>query len=50
MTTKPLVLVLCTGSSCHIHLAEGIFRQVSAGLIELSSAELKHNLKREEFE
>ena len=50
MTTKPLVLVLCTGDSSRSHLAKGILRQASGGLIEVSSAGLKHKFRREEFE
>jgi hypothetical protein len=47
MATKSLVLVLCTGPSCHSHLAEGILRRASADLIEGSNADLKHKFKRE---
>jgi arsenate reductase len=50
MTTNPLVLVLCTSNSCHSHLAEGILRQASGGLIEVSSAELKYKFRRKVFE
>lgn len=47
MTSKPLVLVICTGNSSRSHLAEGILRRAPAGLIEVSNAELKHKFRRE---
>src|SRR5580693_2008625 len=36
--TKPSVLILCTGNSCRIHLAEGILRDVAGDLFEVHSA------------
>ena len=47
MTTKQLVIGLCAGNYSRSHLVEGILRRASGGLIELSSAELKHKFKRE---
>jgi arsenate reductase len=37
-TTKPAVLILCTGNSCRSHLAEGILRQSAGDLLEVHSA------------
>ena len=37
-TTKPTVLILCTGNSCRSHLAEGILRQAAGDLLEVHSA------------
>ncbi|NBV20657.1 MAG: arsenate reductase ArsC [Proteobacteria bacterium] len=38
MTTKPSVLILCTGNSCRSHLAEGILRSVAGDILEVHSA------------
>lgn len=37
-STKPAVLILCTGNSCRSHLAEGILRSLAADLFEVHSA------------
>jgi arsenate reductase len=37
-TTKPSVLILCTGNSCRSHLAEGILRAAAGDLFEVHSA------------
>ena len=38
MTTKPSVLILCTGNSCRSHLAEGLLRTAAGDLFEVHSA------------
>ncbi len=37
-TTKPTVLILCTGNSCRSHLAEGILRSVAGDFLDVQSA------------
>ena len=38
MTTKPNVLILCTGNSCRSHLAEGLLRSMAGDLFAVHSA------------
>lgn len=38
MTSKPAVLILCTGNSCRSHLAEGLLRAAAGDLFEVHSA------------
>ena len=37
-TSKPAVLILCTGNSCRSHMAEGILRHAAGDLFEVFSA------------
>ena len=37
-SSKPTVLILCTGNSCRSHLAEGILRHVAGDFLEVASA------------
>lgn len=37
-TTKPTILILCTGNSCRSHLAEGLLRAAAGDLFNVASA------------
>jgi arsenate reductase len=37
-STKPTVLILCTGNSCRSHLAEGILQQAAGDFLNVVSA------------
>jgi arsenate reductase len=37
-TSKPTVLILCTGNSCRSHLAEGILESVAGDIFDVQSA------------
>jgi len=38
LTTKPTVLILCTGNSCRSHLAEGFLRAAAGEILDVQSA------------
>jgi arsenate reductase (thioredoxin) len=38
ITTKPTVLILCTGNSCRSHLAEGFLRAAAGDILDVQSA------------
>jgi arsenate reductase len=40
-TSKPTVLILCTGNSCRSQLAEGILRQAAGDILNVASAGAK---------
>jgi len=37
-STRPTILILCTGNSCRSHLAEGILREAAGDILEVVSA------------
>ena len=37
-TTRPTVLILCTGNSCRSHLAEGFLRAAAGEILDVQSA------------
>ena len=37
-TSKPTILILCTGNSCRSHLAEGLLREAAGDLFHIASA------------